>query len=36
MIISFLDIKKSTRSLKTSSSELSVGDYTFILPAIEY
>ncbi len=36
MIISFLDIKKSTRSLKASSSELSVGDYTFILPAIEY
>jgi len=36
MITSFFESKKRISDLKESSSELSVGDYTFVLPAIEY
>jgi len=35
-IISFFESKKRVNDLKESSSELNIGDYTFVLPAIEY
>ena len=36
MIVSFFKSKKRINNHKRSSSELSVGDYTFVIPAIEY